>query len=107
MVQTNEDHLDIDEGLVIERNVYRRIIKLYKEASYQSHYDHFDRTSGGGAGCPECIRASKLRKEAERLIELYEISLEPVEVIANEHNQRSGNQVGDPANHQQCNESDV
>ena len=57
-------------------NIYKKIIKIYKEAAWQSHYNHFDRTSGGGLGCPECIRASKLRKEAERLIELYGISLE-------------------------------
>jgi len=35
------------------------------EASYQGHSSHWDSTMQHGAGCPECIRASRLRDEAK------------------------------------------
>lgn len=43
----------------------RKAIELYKDASYQGHSSHWDKTMGGGSGCPECIRARELRNQAE------------------------------------------
>ena len=42
---------------------------LYRQASYQSHSGHWDSTMQGGKGCPECIRANDLRKEADELMD--------------------------------------
>ena len=41
----------------------RAFLKM-KEASLQDHSGHWDRQGTHGANCPECVRASKLRKEA-------------------------------------------
>jgi hypothetical protein len=41
--------------------------RLAREASFQSHPGHWDRTGQSGTGCPECIRASRLRDEAHKL----------------------------------------
>lgn len=43
-------------------------MKLYKDASYQSHNGHWDTTGGGGSGCPQCIRAHELRDKAELVL---------------------------------------
>jgi len=42
-------------------------LKLYREASFQSHSGHWDKTGGSGTGCPECIRANGLREQADAL----------------------------------------
>lgn len=42
---------------------------IYRNASYQGHSSHWDKTMMGGAGCPECIRARKLREEADALMD--------------------------------------
>ena len=38
-----------------------------REASFQSHNGHWDMTGGAGSGCPECVRAGKLREEADSM----------------------------------------
>ncbi len=43
-------------------------IDKLRQASFQSHNGHFDMTRQGGRGCPECIRARKLRDQAEELL---------------------------------------
>lgn len=43
--------------------------KLMKEATFQSHIGHWDRTGESGKNCPECIKADNLRNEADRLFE--------------------------------------
>lgn len=44
-------------------------IQLYRDASFQSHSDHWDTTRQGGKGCPECIRANKLRDAADKIMD--------------------------------------
>lgn len=43
-------------------------LELYKQASYQSHTGHWDKTMQHGAGCPECIRARELREQAQQVL---------------------------------------
>jgi hypothetical protein len=38
-----------------------------REAAFQNHSAHFDKTGGSGAGCPECLRIRSLRREAEKI----------------------------------------
>jgi len=47
----------------------RRACELYKAASLQDHSGHFDPTGQSGLGCPECMDARKLRREADALME--------------------------------------
>ena len=46
----------------------REALELYKRASYQSHSGHWDKTGGGGAGCPACLEARDLRNQAEQAL---------------------------------------
>ncbi len=41
---------DAEQRAEIER--LREALELYKRASYQSHAGHWDKTGGGGSGCP-------------------------------------------------------
>lgn len=41
---------------------------IYRDASIQSHSSHFDSTQQGGKGCPECIRANKMREQADEIM---------------------------------------
>ena len=41
--------------------------KKMREASYQSHGNHWDKQGTQGKNSPECIRAKKLRDEADEL----------------------------------------
>lgn len=43
-------------------------LKIYREASFQSHNGHWDMTMQHGAGCLECIRARELRAKANHII---------------------------------------
>lgn len=47
----------------------RQACEIYRDASYQSHTGHWDSTMQHGAGCPECIRARKLRAKADAIME--------------------------------------
>lgn len=53
----------------MERQKVIEAFKKMRSAASQSHAAHFDRTGRSGLGCPECIRADKLRAEAEVLFE--------------------------------------
>jgi len=46
----------------------KKALELYKQASYQAHSAHFDRTGGAGSGCPACIEARELREQAEQAL---------------------------------------
>lgn len=46
----------------------REAITLLRDASYQNHTGHFDKTGGSGSGCPECIRARDLRDKADAIL---------------------------------------
>ena len=58
-----------EEDLRLRARVERlkEICDIYRDASLQSHIGHWDETGGGGSGCPQCIRASELRKRADAL----------------------------------------
>lgn len=50
----------------------QKVIEAFKKmraAAFQSHTEHWDRTGQSGLGCPECIKADKLRTEAEALFD--------------------------------------
>ena len=49
---------------------------IYKNASYQGHSSHWDSTMQGGAGCPECKRAAKLRAQADTIVNEVKNGLE-------------------------------
>lgn len=53
---------------------------LYRQASFQSHSGHWDSTMQHGKGCPECIRANDLRKQADEMMDQEEY-LEPTESV--------------------------
>ena len=54
-----------------ERGMLMSAMDLYKQASFQSHSGHWDKTGGSGAGCPACIRANELCQQAQaRIAEL-------------------------------------
>ena len=57
------------EREVLLVSLIRKACAIYKEASYQGHSSHFDPTMQHGAGCPECIRAAKLRDEADAIMD--------------------------------------
>lgn len=41
---------------------------IYRDASIQSHSSHLSITQQGGEGCPECIRANEMRKQADEIM---------------------------------------
>jgi hypothetical protein len=41
--------------------------QIMRDASFQSHYGHWDRDGTGGLNCPECIRSRELRERADEL----------------------------------------
>ena len=41
--------------------------RMYREATFQSHSGHWDKTMQHGLGCEECIRAHKLREQADKM----------------------------------------
>ena len=43
--------------------------RLYKRASVQGHYGHWDSMGTFGANCPECIRARELREKANAILD--------------------------------------
>ena len=47
----------------------RKIMNIYREASFQSHAGHWDSSGTGGANCQECIRARRLRSQADKLLD--------------------------------------
>jgi hypothetical protein len=47
----------------------KRAYRKMTEAASQYHSAHFDPTGQSGLGCPQCIRATKLRGEAQRILE--------------------------------------
>ncbi|MBF0102060.1 MAG: hypothetical protein HQK77_14250 [Desulfobacterales bacterium] len=51
----------MDEHFKILKDAFLKM----REASFQSHTGHWDKEGTGGINCPECIRASELRKEAD------------------------------------------
>ena len=58
----SERYLSIIELLLMASDIYRN-------ASYQGHDSHWDKTMRGGAGCPECIRAKELRAHADSIMD--------------------------------------
>ena len=48
---------------------YEEAFSKMREASFQSHSGHWDMEGTGGKNCPECIRANKLRHEADALFD--------------------------------------
>lgn len=56
-----EHYLSIIELLIKASDIYR-------DASYQGHDSHWDKTMRGGAGCYECIRARELRAHGDAIM---------------------------------------
>ena len=58
--------------MTIEDQIFELMEQAFekmKEASFQSHYGHWDREGTRGLNCPECIRAKELRHEAAELMD--------------------------------------
>jgi len=56
----------------IENQTIESLKKAYKtlrEASFQSHDGHWDPEGTHGQNCPECIRARKIRQEADEIFD--------------------------------------
>jgi len=47
---------------------YGEANRLFREASFQNHSGHWDRTGQHGANCPEYARAKDLRTKADKLL---------------------------------------
>ena len=56
---------NLEEKISRLKRAYRKMT----EAAFQYHNEHFDPTGQSGIGCPQCIRAKKLREEAQRILE--------------------------------------
>ena len=63
-----EDHERVTAEQRQEIARLREALELYKRASYQSHTGHWDKTGGGGSGCPACLEARDLRNQAEQAL---------------------------------------
>ncbi len=58
------------DALATRLQTMRTAAQMYRVASIQSHGGHWDRKQTGGANCPECLRASELRREADALMDI-------------------------------------
>ena len=56
------------ERLRAENDKLRQACRLYRDASLQGHSSHWDPQRTGGLNCPECIRADKLRTQADSMV---------------------------------------
>ena len=57
----------------------RKAMELYREASYQGHSAHWDKTGGSGTGCPACIRATELRAQARQIVDAIDARAAQIE----------------------------
>ena len=54
---------------VAQATELRKAMELYREASYQGHSSHWDKTGGSGSGCPACLQAIELRAQARKIVD--------------------------------------
>ena len=57
----------------------RKAMELYREASYQGHSAHWDKTGGSGSGCPACLRATELRAQARQIVDALDARAAQIE----------------------------
>jgi len=49
--------------------LFKKAYKRMREAANQSHSGHWDMHGTHGRNCPECIRAKRLRDEADKFFD--------------------------------------
>jgi len=57
----------------------RKALELYRDASYQGHSSHWDKTGGSGSGCPACLRAIELRAQARQIVDTLDARAAQIE----------------------------
>ena len=57
----------------------RKALELYRDASYQGHSSHWDKTGGSGSGCPACLRAIELRAQARQIVDTLDAHAAQIE----------------------------
>ena len=62
----------------------RKALELYRDASYQGHSSHWDKTGGSGSGCPACLRAIELRAQARQIVDTLDARAAQIEEGSNE-----------------------
>jgi hypothetical protein len=94
------------EGKMEKDELWANLVETYRimrEATFQGHSAHWDRTMQGGAGCPACIETNEKRKEADKLWDLVssavhglilapsapKVTMEEIRAIENEDNMGS------------------
>lgn len=83
---------DLD-ALATRLQTMRKAAQMYRDASIQSHGRHWDRQQTGGANCPECLRASELRREADALMDIANTVLSNPENAGIEFPERIGGKL--------------
>jgi hypothetical protein len=56
------------ERLTIRNEIFEAAYNRAYKGTYQSHTGHWDKTGKGGAGCPECRRATEAREDCQKII---------------------------------------
>jgi hypothetical protein len=59
--------MELEDSMNIDLMI--KAYKLMRDATFQSHTGHWDSLGTHGVNCPECVRANKIREEADRLFE--------------------------------------
>ena len=62
----------------------KKALELYRDASYQGHSSHWDKTGGSGSGCPACLRAIELRAQARQIVDTLDARAAQIEEGSNE-----------------------
>ena len=62
----------------------KKALELYRDASYQGHSSHWDKTGGSGSGCPACLRAIELRAQARQIVDTLDAHAAQIEEGSNE-----------------------
>ncbi len=57
----------------------KKALELYRDASYQGHSSHWDKTGGSGSGCPACLRAIELRAQARQIVDTLDARAAQIE----------------------------
>jgi hypothetical protein len=72
-----DEHCDKCEIEQLQAKINRLIeaCSLFRYASIQRHNGHWDPTMQRGSGCPECLRADKLREKGDAIMEADPIKL--------------------------------